>query len=154
MTGVQTCALPIWSIRNARAQYKVESTRWVESKIYTEQATVPRYAEAVKILARTNPITFLKGEPGEKAGDNTLVIPLIQATVVIPIASMFDMEAERKRMEKDMEQTQAEVSRLEARLKDKAFLTKAPEAVVEKEKNKLYNLNEKLEKLKQQQSRL
>ena len=76
------------------------------------------------------------------------------ATVVIPMASMLDMEAERKRIEKDMEQTQAEVNRLEARLKDKAFLTKAPAAVVEKEKNKLYTLNDKLEKLRQQQSRL
>jgi len=76
------------------------------------------------------------------------------ATVVIPMASMLDMEAERKRIEKDMEQTQAEVSRLETRLKDKAFLTKAPAEVVEKEKNKLYTLNDKLEKLKQQQSRL
>ncbi len=144
----------IRSIRNARAQYKVESTRWVESKIYTEQATVSQYAEAIKTLARTNPITFLKGEAVEKAGDNVLVIPLTQATVAIPMASMFDMEAERKRIEKDMEQTQAEVNRLEARLKDKAFLTKAPAAVVEKEKSKLYTLNEKLEKLKQQKSRL
>jgi valyl-tRNA synthetase len=147
----------IRAVRNARAQYKVESTRWVESKIYTESShytTISNYAEAIKTLARANPVTFLKGEPGEKAGENTLVIPLVQATVVIPMASMLDMEAERKRIEKDMEQTQAEVSRLEARLKDKAFLTKAPAAVVEKEKNKLYTLNDKLEKLKQQHSRL
>jgi valyl-tRNA synthetase len=53
-----------------------------------------------------------------------------------------------------MTETQTEVNRLEARLKDKAFLTKAPSAVIEKEKNKLYTLNEKLEKLKQQHSRL
>ena len=66
------------------------------------------------------------------------------------MASMFDLEAERKRIEKDLEQTQAEVDRLEARLKDKAFLTKAPPAVVEKEKQRLYTLNEKLEKLKHQ----
>ncbi|OGN99317.1 MAG: valine--tRNA ligase [Chloroflexi bacterium RBG_13_51_52] len=151
---IETIAEIIRSIRNVRAQYKVESMRWVESKIYTEQATIFTYDEAIQTLARTKPVTFLKGEPREKAGDNTLVIPLTQATVVIPMASMFDMEAERKRIEKDLEQTQGEASRLEARLKDKAFLTKAPAAVVEKEKNKLYTLNEKLEKLKQQYSKL
>ena len=82
------------------------------------------------------------------------MISLTKAIVVIPMASMFDVEAERKRLEKDLEQTQAEARRLEARLKDKAFLTKAPAAVVEKEKYKLYTLNEKLEKLKQQHSRM
>ncbi|MBN1693429.1 MAG: valine--tRNA ligase [Dehalococcoidales bacterium] len=151
---IESVAEIIRSIRNARAQYKVDMTRWIESKIYSNQATISSYAEAITSLGRTRPVTFLKGEPGEKAGDNTLVIPLARATVVIPMASMFDVEAERKRLEKDLAETQAEVKRLEARLKDKAFLTKAPAAVVEKEKNKLYTLNEKLEKLKQQQSRL
>jgi valyl-tRNA synthetase len=147
----------IRSIRNVRAQYKVESTRWIESKIYTNASrhgTISTYAEAIKTLARTKPVVFVKGEPKEKAGDNTLVIHLTQATVVIPMESMFDIEAERKRMAKDLGQTQNEVGRLEARLKDKAFLTKAPAAVVEKEKQRLYTLNEKLEKLKQQYSRM
>ena len=48
---------------------------------------------------------------------------------------------------------QSEVTRLEARLKDEAFLTKAPEAVVAKERQKLYTLSDKLEKLKQQITR-
>jgi len=112
------------------------------------------YAEAVKTLARANPVTFLEGAPGDQTGDNTLVLPLAQATVVIPMASMFDLEAERKRIQKELAQSQAEVARLEARLKDQAFLNKAPAAVIEKERQKLYTLNDKLEKLKQQGSRL
>jgi valyl-tRNA synthetase len=67
---------------------------------------------------------------------------------------MFDLDAERKRMEKDLEQTQAEVGRLEARLQDRAFLTKAPPAVIEKEKQRHYTLTEKLNKLKLQISGL
>ena len=78
---------------------------------------------------------------------------LAKATVVIPMASMFDLEAEKKRIQKEIEQSQAEVDRLETRLKDQAFLTKAPAAVVEKERQKLYTLTDKLEKLKQQSSR-
>jgi valyl-tRNA synthetase len=154
---IETVTEIIRSIRNIRAQYKVESTRWIEAKIHTEASrhtTISGYAGSIRALARANPVTFLKGEPGEKTGDNTLVLPLAQATVVIPMASMFDLDAERKRMEKDLEQTQTEVSRLETRLKDRAFLTKAPQAVIEKERQKLYTLNDKLEKLKQQSSRL
>ncbi len=147
----------IRAIRNVRAQYKVESSRWIEAKIHTESsrhATISRYTDSIKALAKANPVTFLEGEPGDRAGDNTLVLPLAQATVVIPMASMFDLEAERKRVEKELEQIQAEVARLESRLKDEAFLTKAPEAVIEKERQKLYTLKDKLGKLKQQSARL
>jgi valyl-tRNA synthetase len=147
----------IRAIRNVRAQYKVESSRWIEAKIHagaSRYATISRYANSIKVLARANPVTFLEGEPGDKAGDNALISPLAQATVVLPMASMFDLEAERRKLEKELEQTGAEVARLEARLKDKAFLTRAPEAVIEKERQKLYTLNVKLEKLEQQSSRL
>jgi valyl-tRNA synthetase len=144
------------AIRNVRAEYKVETSRWIEARIHTDasrHATISRYAVAVRTLARANPVTFLAGEPGEKAYKNTLVLPLAPATVVIPMASMLDLGAEKKKIEKELEQTRAEAKRLETRLKDEAFLTKAPPAVIEKERQKLYTLKDKLEKLQQQSSR-
>jgi valyl-tRNA synthetase len=152
---IEAIAEVIRAIRNVRAQYKVESTRWIEAKIFAtpaQHAIISHYPDAVRTLARANPVTFIEGETKDAASDNTLVIPLTVATIVIPMASMVDIEAEKKRIEKDWEQTQAETSRLEARLKDKSFLTKAPAAIIEKEKQRLYTLNEKLEKLKQQKS--
>ena len=106
------------------------------------------------MISNQLPVTFPEEEPGDTTESNTLVLPLAQATVAIPMASMFDIEAERERVEKELKQTKTEADRLEARLKDKAFLTKAPEAVIEKERQKLYTLNDKLEKLKQHSSRL
>jgi valyl-tRNA synthetase len=147
----------IRSIRNVRAQYKVESKRWIEVKIHTDpslQRTIASYIESVKTLARANPVTFLAGEPREETVDSSLVLPLTQATVVIPMASMLDLEAEKKRVQKETAQVEAEVGRLESRLQDQAFLTRAPAAVIEKERQKLYTLNDKLEKLRQQSSRL
>jgi valyl-tRNA synthetase len=146
----------IRSIRNVRAQYRVESGHLIEARIYTDAARladISRYAESIKSLAKANPVSFRKGEVKETSGGNTLVLPLAPATIVIPLASMVDIEAERKKVEKELEQTRSEVQRLEARLKDKAFLTKAPAAVIEKERRKLYTLSEKLEKLKQQSAR-
>jgi len=144
------------AIRNVRAEYKVETSRWIEAKIYTDTSrhdSISRYTAAVKTLARANPVTFLAGEPGEKAPENMLVLTLAPATVVIPMASMLDLEAEKKKKEKELEQARAEAGRLEARLKDEAFLTKAPPSVIEKERQKLYTLKNKLEKLEQQSSR-
>jgi valyl-tRNA synthetase len=146
----------IRSIRNVRAQYKTESGRWIAAKIYTgtpDTEKISRYAEAIKSLARANPVTFLKGDTKEKAGDNTLVLPLTPVTVVIPMESVLDLEAKTMALIKEMEKLGNEIARLEARLKDNAFLTKAPAAVIEKERQRLYTLSEKLEKLKQQSAR-
>ncbi len=146
----------IRSIRNVRAQYKVASNRWIEARIHTGSSlhqTIAPYAEVIKTLARANPVTFREGGLEGKAEDNTLLLPLARATVVIPLASMFDLEAEKKRLQNEIGQIQAEVARLETRLKDQAFLTKAPAAVIEKERQKLYTLTDKLEKLKQQSAR-
>jgi valyl-tRNA synthetase len=150
---IETITEIIRPIRNVRAQYKVASKHWIEARIYTDTARfadISRYAEAIKSLAKANPVSFVQGEAKETSGGNTLVLPLASATIVIPLASMVDIEVERKKMEKELDHTRAEVRRLEARLKDKAFLTKAPEAVIEKERRKLYTLSEKLEKLRQQ----
>jgi valyl-tRNA synthetase len=143
----------IRAMRNVRAEYKVESARWIEAKVYTS-ANTSRYAEAIKTLGRANPITYLAGEPKEKADAKTIVLPLAHATVVIPMASMFDLEAEKKKLQKDLDQTQAEADRLNARLTNAEFLAKAPPAVVEKEKQRLYTLSEKLDKLRIQISGL
>jgi valyl-tRNA synthetase len=144
------------AIRNVRAEYKVETSRWIEARIYagdTRQSNISRHAAAVKTLARANPVTFLSGGPAEKAPENALVLTLAPAMVVIPMASMVDLAAEKKKVAKEMEQARAEAERLEAMLKDSAFLSKAPPPVIEKERQKLYTLKEKLAKLQQQISR-
>jgi len=73
---------------------------------------------------------------------------LKETEVVIPMENMVNLEAERKRLQKEIERSQAEVARLEARLKDRAFLTKAPAAVIDKECHKLATARDKLERLK------
>jgi len=142
----------IRSIRNVRAQYRVETSRWVEAQIYADRLAsgITHYAGAIQSLARVSPVTFVDSRPEASASDNALVLVLKEAEVVIPMASMFDLEAEKKRIQNEIGQVQAEVARLETRLKDHAFLTKAPAAVIEKERQKLHTLTDKLERLKQQ----
>jgi len=73
--------------------------------------------------------------------------------VVIPMASMIDIEAEKERLQKEIEQNQAEVTKLEVRLSDKAFLNKAPTVVIDRERDRLAERRDKLERLKQQLDR-
>ena len=142
----------IHAIRNARAQYKVDSTRWIEAQIYAGELApaVTQYSQAIQTLARARPVTLLNSRYRDSPNENAVVLVLKEAEVVISMESMIDLEVERERLQKEIEHNQAEVNRLEARLNDNAFLTKAPAAVIDKERQKLYALSDKLERLKQQ----
>jgi valyl-tRNA synthetase len=146
----------IRAIRNARAEYSVESARWVEAQVYAGALTpaISVYLPAIETLARAKLLTFLKKRRKARPGENVLVSVLKDAEVVIPMESIVDLEAERHRLQKEVEQNEAEAARLEARLKDRNFLTRAPEAVVEKERNKLAVVKDKLKRLKQELARL
>ncbi len=147
----------VHNIRNMRAEYKVEPGRWVEASIYTGTSldkSLILYTKAIQALAHANPVSFMKGAPKTKTGDNTLVLPLQKTTLVIPMSSMLDLEAEKKRLQKELDSVRNEVTRLKKLLKNEAFLTKAPAEVIEKEKQKLYTLNDRLEKMKKQSARL
>ena len=146
----------IRSIRNARAQYKVEATRWIEAQIYTDKPRpdITAHSLTIQALARVRPVTFLNSRQQGPSSENALALVLKEAEVIIPMESMINLEVERKRLQKEIEQSQTEIARLESRLKDKAFLTKAPATIVEKEQNKLATKKDKLERLKQQFTKL
>ena len=69
--------------------------------------------------------------------------------VLVQMESALDLEAERKRLKLEAKAVKAQVDRLEARLADKVFLAKAPQAVVAKERQRLAEAKNKLERLKQ-----
>ena len=99
-------------------------------------------------------MTFVSQRLGEKTIEKALVMVLTDADVVIPMASMFDIEAEKKRLQKEIEGCEGEIARLKARLSDNNFTTRAPVEVVDKERDKLTTLTDKLERLKQQLNKL
>jgi valyl-tRNA synthetase len=145
----------IRSIRNARAQYKVAPTKWVETQIYADELLpyISSQAKFIETLAHARPITLLtrgKRETGKEA----LVTILKEAEVVLPWAGMIDLNAEKQRLWREIQPIQARISQIEARLKDNAFLTKAPPHVVGKEKQKLGMLEDKLARLKSELSQL
>jgi len=140
------------SIRNARSQYNVDNSKWIEAQVYGGSLTesIKPYSSAMETLARARPVTILDDRSLLKTGENALATVLKEVEVVIPMESMVDIEAEKQRLRKEIERDQAEYDRLEIRLKDKAFLEKAPAVVVEKERQKKDTIADKIERLKQQ----
>jgi valyl-tRNA synthetase len=144
------------SIRNVRAEHRVEPARWIEARVYGGElkTALTSHALSIETLARARPVSFHESQAASKTDDNALVLVLKEAEVVIPMESMVDVAAERERLGKEIEQVDMEIARLEARLNDKAFLSKAPEAVVEKERGRLAERKDRAERLRQELARL
>ena len=74
--------------------------------------------------------------------------------ILVPMAGLIDVDAERERLERSRVKLQTELDKLQGRLNNKGFVDKAPEAVVAKERQRaedlardLGQLNDQLEQL-------
>jgi valyl-tRNA synthetase len=74
--------------------------------------------------------------------------------VVIPVGGLFDIEAERERVQKQVLETEDELSRLKSRLGDANFRVKAPKEIVAREEARLAAVQSRLEGLRQQLDQL
>jgi valyl-tRNA synthetase len=144
------------SIRNVRAQYKVKPDKLIEARVYTGELLSSLSAEAgmIETLAKVRPLTILGRQKRESTKDKDLVLVLKEAEVVVPLAGMVDRLAEEQRLVKESEEIKERIVQLKARLGNKAFLSKAPAQVVEKEREKLALLEDKLKRLHQELSQL
>jgi len=146
----------IRSIRNVRAQYKVKPTRWIEAQVYADEllSGLITQANIIETLAKVRPLTILGRQKREPTKDKALVLVLKEAEVVLPLAGMVDRLAEEQRLVKESEEIKGRIAQLEARLRDNAFLSKAPSQIIEREKQKLAMLEDKLKRLHQELSQL
>ena len=144
------------AIRNARAEYKVPQTKWIEANIYTDtlSRTATGQSAAIETLARAKPLSILRRDQRSSEGERALVIVLGESEVVLPWADIVDIEAEKARLEKEISVLEREIARLEGRLGDEAFINKAPAHVVEKERSKLDSYRDKIGRLQQEIAQL
>jgi len=142
------------AIRNARAEFRVEPSRWIEALVAAAETkpAIETQAQAIGTLGRVRPLIII-GMEGTRP-DKAKTIVLEGAEVILPMAGMVDIEAERERLKKESEVIQAEISRLEARLNDENFISKAPPDVVEREREKLATHRDRLMRLGERLSEL
>ena len=102
-------------------------------------------------LARLESVLFLS--PGEALPEAALAI-LGDLKIAVPLAGLIDVAAELKRLDKQLERTEKELTGLTGRLENPAFVERAPVAVVEKERARAGQLRRELGELNAQRERL
>jgi valyl-tRNA synthetase len=139
------------AIRNIRSEYKVEPHRKIPCTISAgaKTAMIAAQQQTFVSLAGIDPqaVTIVE-KPLEPSEDRvTLVVAPVE--ISLPLAGLVDLEAERARLEKELEETRSQIERLE-KLLASPFAHKAPPDVVEKEREKLAAYQETAARLKQQ----
>jgi valyl-tRNA synthetase len=92
---------------------------------------VERWAEFIKRLARVSEISSAASAP---KGSVQLVVR--GELAALPLKGVIDLAAERARLAKEMQKADADIARVDTKLGNANFVARAPEEVVEEEKEK------------------
>ncbi|EFO80330.1 valyl-tRNA synthetase [Oscillochloris trichoides DG-6] len=129
----------IVAIRNIRSEYKVEPAKWVAATVVGgERVTMLR--EQAALIARLGRVDLQRLEIVESIAakpTQSAAIVLGGVEAYLPLAGLIDLEAERVRLRKELEQAEADVARREAKLDNPSFVGKAPANVVQRERDSL-----------------
>ncbi len=105
----------------------------------------------LRSLAKLESVTLLAA--GEEAPESATAL-VGEMKLLVPMAGLIDKEVELARLGKEIERLEKEVQRLNGKLSNDKFVGKAPEAVVQKERDKLAEANSSLESFREQQARI
>lgn len=138
------------AIRNARAEKKVPPAKKISVSIAggKHTATLLEQRASLVSLANLDPAAFNLAEK-LSAPKDALALVVNTVEIFIPFATLEDSSADPARVQKEIETLQSQISRLEGLLASD-FASKAPAPVVEKERIKLAEFKESLQKLKKQ----
>ncbi|CDG88768.1 valine--tRNA ligase [Xenorhabdus bovienii] len=138
----------IIAVRNIRAEMNIAPSKPLEVLLRDANADAQRRVAEnlnfIQAMGRLASVTVLAA--GEEAPVS--VTKLINgAEILIPMAGLIDKDVELARLDKEIEKLDKEISAIEAKLSNDGFVSRAPEAVVAKERERLASNNAAKEKL-------
>ncbi|MEG2353468.1 MAG: valine--tRNA ligase [Clostridium sp.] len=126
----------IKALRNLRVEMNVPPSRKAKVMIFATEGkeafkTGTAYFEK---LASASKVQFLNSK--EEAPEDTVSVITKGAEIYIPLFDLVDLEKELERLNKEKDKLEKEIDRVEKKLTNERFISKAPESVVEEEKQK------------------
>lgn len=140
------------SIRNTRVGLNVPDNKRTSLYILIDgnkKLLEDNLSEIAKLAYGTE-CKIIDKEPNEKCAK----IIISNVKVYIPMGQLVDLNKEKERIQKEIDNVIFEINRSEKMLSNEGFVAKAPKELVEKEKNKLISNKQMLKRLQQEISSL
>ncbi|MET4561813.1 valyl-tRNA synthetase [Lysinibacillus parviboronicapiens] len=134
----------IRSVRNIRAEVNTPMSKKVPLFISAKDAATVTILEANKAYLEkfSNPEPLTIGE-GLEAPDQSMTAVVTGAELFLPLVGLINLEEEIVRLEKELEKWAKEVKLVSGKLSNEKFVSKAPEALVNAEREKLADYEDK-----------
>lgn len=137
----------ISSIRNLRNEMGVAPSKKINAFIIPkDEKFIMSAIPYIQKLAGVADVAIIK-DKSEVDGKLSAIVAR-DAQVFIPLGELIDEEKEKERINAEIAQTESVINKTKTLLANAAFVAKAPQKLVDNEKEKLSNALDKLEKLK------
>lgn len=145
----------ITAIRNLRSEMNVPQASRITVQIFSPQ---PRSLEilhvqrqSLEMLARIGELKIQAAGQPPRAAAKAVVD---EVEIYLPLTGVIDFSEEDRRLAKEMEKLSKDLALAQKKLANEDFLAKAPEDVVEREKEKVNAWSEKLVKLRSHREKI
>jgi valyl-tRNA synthetase len=116
---------------------------WLNEAAPASLARAERWQDAIRRLARASELGPLTGAIPPDAAQSVLD----EATLVLPLAGVIDLAAERTRLARDVARAADEVGKLERKLENADFVSRAKPEVVEENRERLVAARDQMARL-------
>ena len=137
--AIETIKEAVRAIRNVRTGMNVAPSRKAKVFVVSKDADIRKTFEDGKLFFQSLSYASdveIREEKGDIADDAVSVV-IAGAICYLPFEDLVDIKQEIERLKKEQERLNAEISRSNGMLSNERFLSKAPEAKVREEKEKL-----------------
>ncbi len=126
-------------IRNVRTEMNVAPSKKAQVYVVSENADICSTFEEGKLffasLAYASDVTIQNNKDG--IADDAVSVVIANANLYIPFAELVDIKQEIERLEKESKRLDGELARVNGMLSNEKFISKAPEAKIAEEREKL-----------------
>jgi valyl-tRNA synthetase len=137
------------ALRNIRGENNIAPSKEIKMQVRLADGTGEQifqtYGNYLRKLARVSAIEMLGSSAKPKLASSAVVDG---SEIFVPLEGLIDLDAERGRLEKEINRLQQAVDGTERKLANASFVDKAPKEVVEREREKLASFKATIEKLK------
>ncbi|MFD0942614.1 valine--tRNA ligase [Savagea faecisuis] len=141
----------IHAVRNIRAEVNTPMSKEIPMYIAAKTGAVAQTLEENKAYIEKfcNPSELTVGVSVQAPGKAMSAV-VTGAEIFLPLEGLINIEEELERLAKEEKKWIGEVKRVEGKLSNERFVSKAPEAVVEEERQKQVDYQAKLEAVRRQ----
>jgi valyl-tRNA synthetase len=135
-------------VRNIRAEKSVDARQQIPVRVATTDPEISRLlSDAREYIFKLAQISHLEIVPQLNADKLAAQAVAGGLALEVPLAGLIDVEAERSRLNKEMEKVRREIDGLERKLSNESFVSRAPREVVEENRRRLAEYQDQASKL-------